>query len=110
MHGIQVAGLGNIVRKDVVFLQAAGLMNYGGEVRAMQAAGLANVASASLRGLQIAGLGNVVNADSGGAQVAGLVNYSRDGLAGLQAREHRQLCGYGGWRAVRPGQYRQGEF
>ncbi|MEM1320349.1 MAG: hypothetical protein AAGG75_08830 [Bacteroidota bacterium] len=74
MIGLQVAGLGNSVEGMVHGTQIGGLFNYSGAyTTGLQAAGLLNVARSGQM-VQIGGLFNAVEGDMGGVQIAGLFN------------------------------------
>ncbi|MBC6608493.1 hypothetical protein H8B13_16825 [Hymenobacter sp. BT188] len=61
VRGIQVAGLANIVGRNLTGFQSAGLLNVlGGTATGWQAAGLFNVATQPVSGAQTAGLFNYV--------------------------------------------------
>ncbi|MCX2484944.1 carboxypeptidase-like regulatory domain-containing protein [Pedobacter sp. MR2016-24] len=78
VNGIEVAGLFNINKLDVRFMQLAGLFNVnGGNLAGIQAAGLTNVVYKDTKGIQVAGLINLVKGTSAGLQVAGLYNKAR---------------------------------
>lgn len=92
VEGLEVGGLVNKVRNDVMGMQIAGLVNtVGGNVEGTQISGLCNVNKGKTSGLQvaglinttgeghavqIAGLGNKVKRDHKGLQIAGLFNHS----------------------------------
>ncbi len=77
IQGVEVAGLFNIDRWDVSFLQVAGLFNVvGGSTGGVQVAGLYNQVLNKAGGLQVAGLVNSAN-EVKGLQVAGLYNVAK---------------------------------
>ena len=82
---VELAGLFNIDRDSVKYLQMAGLLNFnGGHVEGVQAAGITNVNLKSVNGVELAGLLNV-NIDSiEGVQMAGLLNVSLEPVNGFQ--------------------------
>jgi hypothetical protein len=83
VQGVEIAGVFNIDRTDVSWLQMAGLFNsIGGDMRGFQTAGLFNEVFGKVDGLQIAGVVNVADR-SAGLQLAGICNISGD-IAGLQ--------------------------
>ncbi len=99
---LQIAGIGNLVGRNVYGIQTAGIFNLtGGEVKAaqlsgattinlgeargFQATGLANINLKSADGVLAAGLANIVLKSSKGVQVAGLTNIQLDGYHGTQA-------------------------
>jgi len=98
---LQLAGIGNLVGRNVYGIQAAGVFNLtGGEIKAAQLAGISNVNLGEARGIQAggvvnlnlksadgvlaAGLANIVLKSSKGVQVAGLTNIQLDGYHGTQ--------------------------
>lgn len=82
---LQIGGLGNMVGGDVQGFQVAGLFNAnGGQTQALQVSGLANVNIGKIDGVQVSGLANVNLGGANGVQVAGLTNVSHDKSAGLQ--------------------------
>jgi hypothetical protein len=82
---LEVAGIGNINRKNVSGIQLAPVFNIvGGKMSGLQVAGLLNRTDA-LTGLQIAGLTNSNNDIlRGGFQIAGINNSSKNGHGGFQ--------------------------
>ena len=82
---LEVAGIGNINRKNVSGIQLAPIFNIvGGKMSGFQAAGLLNRTDA-LTGLQIAGLTNSNDLIlRGGFQIAGINNFSKNGRGGFQ--------------------------
>jgi hypothetical protein len=82
---LEVAGIGNINRKDVAGIQLAPIFNIvGGKMSGLQAAGILNRTDA-LTGLQISGLTNSNDVIlRGGFQIAGINNFSKNGRGGFQ--------------------------
>lgn len=82
---LEVAGIGNINRKNVSGIQLAPIFNIvGGKMSGFQVAGLLNRTDA-LTGLQIAGFTNSNDLIlRGGFQIAGLNNSSKNGHGGFQ--------------------------
>jgi hypothetical protein len=77
VQGFELAGLFNINRWNVTFLQAAGLFNVvGGNMSGLQVAGLYNQVLEKAEGLQVAGIANSAN-EVKGVQVAGLFNVAK---------------------------------
>ena len=75
VKGLEVAGLFNMNKKDVRYLQAAGLFNIvGGSVTGLQVAGLQNTSLKNVTGFQVAGINNFVKGNSEGVQIAGIAN------------------------------------
>jgi hypothetical protein len=83
IDGVEWAGLFNINKNDVSFLQAAGLFNVvGGNMHGIQFAGLYNNVLNDAGGVQAAGLVNRTHNFSG-VQMAGIANTTND-VKGLQ--------------------------
>lgn len=102
LDGVEVAGGFNIDKKDVQYVQVAGLFNMVGgkmtgaqatggynhvmqSVKGVQAAGIANVAKGTLEGVQATGGLNTVGDSAKGAQAAGISNLVKGKLEGMQA-------------------------
>ena len=79
---IQMSGLGNIVHKNVMGFQTAGLFNIAESVNGAQDAGLFNIAN-NVNGAQVSGLFNSAN-EVNGVQVGGLFNVANE-INGIQA-------------------------
>lgn len=85
LHGVEVGGVVNMVRRDVRGVQMAGMANLvGGHTNGVQLAGAINHTMRSFIGAQIAGLGNVVWDTLSGTQVTGGVNVVKGGMRGTQ--------------------------
>jgi len=85
VDGAEVAGLFNISKNNVQYVQIAGLANLvGGTVRGFQAGGLLNSVLDSLVGFQAAGIVNDVRSGTEGWQAAGIFNHVRRDLNGMQ--------------------------
>ncbi len=85
VEGLEVGGLVNINREDMMGLQAAGVSNIvGGKVRGIQAGGVFNNVRGSVYGLQAAGVYNIVLDTVKGAQAAGVFNVLRGTIQGTQ--------------------------
>ena len=85
VDGAEVAGLFNISKNNVQYVQLAGLANLvGGSVRGFQAGGLVNSVLDSLVGFQAAGIVNDVRSGAEGWQAAGIFNHVRRDLNGWQ--------------------------
>ena len=110
VNGFELAGVFNIVKKDVRYAQVAGAFNIvGGNIDGLQIAGAYNQALGSMDGVQIAGAASIVKkgvsgaqmsgayAHSGrstdGVQIAGAVAFTRDTLDGLQIAGATNLSG-----------------
>jgi hypothetical protein len=88
INGAEVAGIFNINRSNVGFIQAAGVFNLvGGDTHGLQFAGLYNQVFNKAEGIQFAGAVNKTQIFSKGLQVAGLANLTGEGkgieVAGL---------------------------
>ncbi len=85
LNGVELAGLFNITKKHVRFLQMAGLFNtVGGKVYGVQLAGLQNLVFDSVVGVQAAGITNIVKGKFNGIQMAGIQNYNTNTMDGIQ--------------------------
>ncbi len=86
VNGVEVGGLINGLRNDMIGVQVAGLGNaVGGKVQGTQVAGIFNQTSGRVDGVQVAGLMNVSRDTFTGVQFAGLFNHSGDAYNGIQA-------------------------
>jgi hypothetical protein len=84
VQGVELAGLFNINRTNVGFLQAAGVFNIvGGNTYGLQLAGAYNQVFNKASGLQAAGLVNKARIFTGGVQLAGVSNIT-DQASGVQ--------------------------
>jgi hypothetical protein len=82
---IELAGLFNITKKNVKYLQAAGLLNLvGGDVRGIQIAGIHNHVLDTVHALQAAGVSNYVKGKFSGLQIGGVYNHAVDTVRGMQ--------------------------
>lgn len=85
VDGAEVAGLFNISKNNVQYVQLAGLANLvGGSVRGFQAGGVVNSVLDSLVGFQAAGIVNDVRSGTEGWQAAGIFNHVRRDMKGMQ--------------------------
>ncbi len=74
----ELAGLFNIDRGDVKYVQLAGLANgVGGNFEGVQASGYLNLVRRNLTGIQLSGFGNLVWDSVYGVQAAGFFNFNR---------------------------------
>lgn len=77
LQGVEMAGLFNINRRDVGFLQVSGIFNaVGGRMNGIQMAGLYNKVLDTTSGIQFAGIANS-SEEVKGLQVAGLFNRAK---------------------------------
>ncbi|HZI52915.1 MAG TPA: STN and carboxypeptidase regulatory-like domain-containing protein, partial [Chitinophagaceae bacterium] len=75
VKGLEIAGLFNMNKKDVRYLQAAGLFNIvGGSVTGLQVGGLQNTSLKNVTGFQVAGINNFVKGNTEGVQISGIGN------------------------------------
>lgn len=85
-NGLELAGLFNIDKRDVHYVQAAGLFNtVGGVTGGVQLAGIMNNDLDSVKGVQAAGIVNRVNGSLDGVQLAGIANAVSGTVRGVQA-------------------------
>ena len=85
VRGVELGGLANISKGDIIGFQAAGLANAGlGYVTGVQLAGLANYNKEFVHGLQAAGLINFTKDEFEGLQLAGLANGNTQNTKGVQ--------------------------
>lgn len=86
VKGLEIGGLFNLNKKDVKYLQAAGLFNItGGSVTGLQIGGLHNTSLKNVKGLQAAGINNYVKGNFAGLQIAGVANINSGTMNGFQA-------------------------
>lgn len=84
VDGVELAGLFNIDRYNVRYIQAAGLINMvGGTMSGIQLAAIHNTVLDSLQGFQAAGIFNLVRKNVNGVQLAGIAN-AADSVDGTQ--------------------------
>ncbi len=83
-EGIQIAGLGSVVRRDVIGTQLSGVFSgAGGKLLGFQASGLINSVKEELMGVQISGVFNHANKVFGG-QISPGINLANENLNGIQ--------------------------
>lgn len=86
VNGAELGGVFNLDKKDVQYVQVAGVFNLvGGRVRGVQLAGVSNTVLDSVRGVQAAGVLNTANGKLNGAQLSGVYNHVLDSMEGVQA-------------------------
>ncbi|HEY0895433.1 MAG TPA: STN domain-containing protein [Sphingobacteriaceae bacterium] len=84
VQGAEIAGLFNINKGDVGFIQVGGLSNVvGGSVRGVQIGGILNTVLGDAEGVQIGGVGNTVRDTMTGTQIGGVLSSSGN-LRGIQ--------------------------
>lgn len=85
VNGAEVAGLFNINRGDMRYVQLAGLFNVvGGHTEGFQAAGFSNTVLDSANGVQLAGGVNLVKGKVTGVQGVGYYNHIIGNMDGVQ--------------------------
>ena len=85
LNGYEVAGVFNIDKNDVQYVQFAGIFNIvGGKMTGVEAAGLHNQVLDSLKGVQLAGLSNMLKSSYSGMQAAGVYNHTTGNGEGIQ--------------------------
>lgn len=83
-EGIQIAGMGSVVRRDVFGLQLSGVFNAAGaDVFGFQAAGIMNSTKKTMTGLQVAGVHNYA-AKAIGVQISLGLNKIKNNIRGVQ--------------------------
>jgi hypothetical protein len=86
VNGVELGAVFNLDKKDVQFVQVAGVFNLvGGRMRGVQLAGVSNTVLDSVTGVQAAGVANTTGAKLNGAQLAGVYNHALDSVKGVQA-------------------------
>jgi hypothetical protein len=86
VNGLEMAGVFNINKKDMQYVQAAGFFNIvGGSVTGVQMAGFHNNVWHDVSGVQAAGFTNFVRGNVAGAQMSGTHNHVAGTLTGIQA-------------------------
>lgn len=94
VEGLEVAGIFNINKRSVKYVQAAGIFNVvGGSVKGVQVAGINNTVFDSVQGVEAAGFYNEVRGDFSGAQFAGFLNKNKKNLKYFQAAGAINLVG-----------------
>ena len=84
VNGVEFAGVFNIDRFHVKYVQAAGAVNMvGGNLSGVQLSGIYNAVMDSLKGVQAAGVLNLAKKHTSGLQLAGIANYTTT-LKGMQ--------------------------
>ncbi|MEJ7587281.1 MAG: STN domain-containing protein [Ferruginibacter sp.] len=84
-NGLEIGGLFNIDKKNVQYVQAAGIFNsVGGRVKGLQVAGINNLVLDGVFGLQAAGINNMVKGKMKGLQIGGVYNHVTDSVRGMQ--------------------------
>jgi hypothetical protein len=85
VNGFELAGVFNIVKKDVRYAQVAGAFNIvGGNIDGLQIAGAYNQALGSMDGVQISGAASIIKKNVSGAQISGAYAHSSRNTDGVQ--------------------------
>ncbi|UBM60292.1 carboxypeptidase-like regulatory domain-containing protein [Marinilongibacter aquaticus] len=85
VNKLELGGMANIVRRDMIGLQMAGMSNIvGRQMQGVQMAGLTNVNLGHASGLLAAGTANLVLKNGSGVQLAGGANIHLGELKGVQ--------------------------
>ena len=85
LNGVELAGVFNFDKKEVRYVQVAGISNVvGGKVSGVQLAGIHNHDLDSVSGVQAAGISNKVSGDFSGVQLAGVINIAQKSTKGVQ--------------------------
>ncbi|MGY0034506.1 STN and carboxypeptidase regulatory-like domain-containing protein [Pedobacter sp. NJ-S-72] len=85
LNGIEMAGLFNMDKTDVRFVQIAGLFNIvGGSVEGVQMAAAVNSVIGNIDAMQVGGLSNHVRGNADGIQMAGAINIVKGDMSGFQ--------------------------
>ena len=85
VDGIEVAGVFNINKQSVRYVQVGGVSNMvGGSATGVQVAGVLNTVLDNTNGVQVAGVANLIKKQVTGVQIAGVVNTVGGSLTGIQ--------------------------
>jgi len=85
VNGAEVGGVFNINKKDVKYVQVAGMVNLvGGYVQGLQVGGVHNTVLQHMQGIQVSGISNHVSRNIKGIQIGGVGNLVKDTLHGIQ--------------------------
>lgn len=86
VNGLELGGAFNINKKDVKYIQAAGMLNItGGSVSGVQLAGMHNHVLKDVAGLQASGISNFVKGNVSGVQLSSIYNHVSGSFTGLQS-------------------------
>lgn len=84
-NGVEMAGVFNISKWDVRYVQAAGMINLvAGKSEGIQMAGIHNSVQDSVLGIQAAGFSNIAGSHIRGIQISGVMNKSDGIFSGIQ--------------------------
>lgn len=112
VNGAEIAGLFNINKKRVQYVQVGGLFNFTGEsvlgfqvggvhnmvldsATGFQLGGVWNHVGRAMSGMQVGGVGNFVGRDAKGFQVGGVINLTAGNMKGAQAAGVFNIAGKG---------------
>ncbi len=85
VKGFEIAGLFNINKKDVKYVQVAGVFNtVGGQVSGVQIGGISNVVLKDVRGVQVGGISNYAGGSLTGVGISGIVNVTKKDVKGIE--------------------------
>ncbi|MGD1845786.1 MAG: hypothetical protein ACFB10_10380 [Salibacteraceae bacterium] len=85
LNGIEVGGLVNILREDMIGVQVGGWANVvGGKISGLQVGGLYNRGRKDVHGIQVGGLFNTTGGSVKGMQIGGLFNLTEGAVRGFQ--------------------------
>lgn len=83
--GVQVAGVGNLVGENVIGVQVGGALNtVRRNMTGVQVGGAANVVGGNVEGVQVGGAFNTVLGNMDGVQIAGAYNMNAGRVYGVQ--------------------------
>jgi len=86
VNGVEFAGVFNLNKHDVKYIQAAGVSNAtGGTVTGAQFAGISNIVYRNVKGAQASGVFNVDKENMYGFQASGMANKVKLDMEGFQA-------------------------
>jgi len=85
VHGLELAGIGNVLKSNLTGVQFAGITNItAGYVNGIQCAGIYNHTNSRVTGAQVGGIANISMKGIDGLQIGGITNISRHNTTGLQ--------------------------
>lgn len=83
--GFQVGGLANIVGGNVLGAQVAGINNHvRGSFTGFQVGGIYNMVDDTMAGIQVGGIFNIIHKDIHGVQIGGIFNLAEEDMDGFQ--------------------------
>jgi hypothetical protein len=85
MEGVQISGIGNIVKKKAIGLQIAGVSNLNLDTfKGVALSGFSNHNREETKGVQLAGVANINHKETKGLQIAGVTNHCDSNIKGVQ--------------------------